>query len=80
VPDAVRQAAMPTRAAYEDYWTGLLTRLGPALKPGADVKLLRLFLIGAMNGALEWRDPQGDLSVEQIAREFSRLVLFGALI
>ena len=79
VPEHVRDATMAAREAYERVWTDLLKRMSNEgfLKAGIDLKLLRLFLISAMNGTLEWYQARGKRSVAQIARELSRTILHG---
>ena len=80
VPPRVRDATLGERDAYERYWVELLEREVPkgALRPDIDRTLLRLFLFGAMNWALEWYKPSGKYGVEELARQLSEIILRGA--
>ncbi|HUN50820.1 MAG TPA: TetR/AcrR family transcriptional regulator [Candidatus Sulfotelmatobacter sp.] len=80
VPPRVRDAALGERDAYEEYWHKLLEQDAAEgrLRPEVDRTLLRLFLFGAMNWALEWYDPAGKYSVTDVARALSDIVLRGS--
>jgi len=80
VPPSVQAANLATRANYEDCWKRILNNAqrDGALRPGADLNVARLTLIGAMNASLEWFDPaQG--SVDQLAARLVDNFLFGIL-
>ncbi len=93
VPDRVRTEALAHRRLYEDWWQGLLDQAAHdgAFLPGTDVRLVRLFLMGAMNWSLEWHyfsgqdsspgDAAGPDSREQdvdaIADRLAAMVLHG---
>ncbi len=74
VPPHVRDATMTLRHGYERYWLDLLKRCvaDGALKPETDVRMLSMFLFGAMNWALEWYRP-GRHSIAQLADELVAL-------
>jgi AcrR family transcriptional regulator len=78
VPDRVRAAAMAHRRSYEDWWRDLLDRGAAegAFAPGTDLRLVRLFLLGAMNWSLEWYRP-GSRDVEELAEKLAAMVLHG---
>jgi AcrR family transcriptional regulator len=79
VPQTVRSSHLGLRDAYERCWSDLLTRYAPPAVGHPDtLRLARLFLIGAMNGTLEWFHP-GQASVEQIAECLTGLFLDGLL-
>lgn len=80
IPDRVRKATLEPRAQYERFWTKLLQRCAQngAFPAKPDMHLLRLFLIGAMNGTLEWYRPKGRHNVEAIAQQLAKLFLHGA--
>ncbi len=63
VPDRVRTEALTLRQLYEAWWQELLDQgaRDGAFLPGTDLRLVRLFLMGAMNWSLEWHhfDDQG---------------------
>ncbi|WP_186420368.1 TetR/AcrR family transcriptional regulator [Bosea sp. CS1GBMeth4] len=70
-PESVRR----TRRAYDDLWRALIEDLAGAggLAPGAAPERLRLFLLGAMNGSVDWyREGRFDLAA--LAGELTALV------
>ena len=78
VPAGVRQRHVATRDAYERFWTALLrrcARLG-GWNPKRNLRLVRLFVIGALNGSLEWFD-EGRSSVARLTHELTGLMLDG---
>ncbi len=82
VPPRVRAATMAQREQYEQMWRDLLADAAArgAIRPGTDLRLLRLLLLGAMNWTVEWHKPrrtEAD-SVEAIARSLADLALHGA--
>jgi AcrR family transcriptional regulator len=78
VPALVRKKHTELRDRYEALWRSLLTeaRASGAIAPDVDLRTFRLFLLGAMNGALEWFDPERK-SIERLARDLSRYLLRG---
>ncbi|MFO1413689.1 MAG: TetR/AcrR family transcriptional regulator [Burkholderiales bacterium] len=78
VPESLRAAHGTLRDAYERYWAGLLGRCARRgdLDPARDLRLARLFLIGAMNGTLDWYHA-GRLSIEAVADELAAVFLQG---
>jgi AcrR family transcriptional regulator len=81
VPDAVRQQVLPVRREYANWWRQLLEqgRRDGAIRKDADLKLVRMLLLGAINWASEWYKPERG-TVAPIARECARLVLQGITI
>jgi len=80
VPVEVRNTHIATRDAYERFWSQLLKRCA---KQGGfdgerDLKLARLFLIGALNGSLEWFRG-GPAGIDKLAHELSELFLDGLI-
>lgn len=78
VPPAVREAHIRTRDAYEAFWASLLVRcarLG-GWSRRRDLRLMRLFLIDALNGSLEWF-TEGRATAEELAREITALLVDG---
>jgi AcrR family transcriptional regulator len=76
-----RAEMIELRDAYEAFWQGLLddaVRTGH-LRPGLDVKMLRLFLFGAVNWVVQWYSARGARTPEQIADAFWRFAALGAL-
>lgn len=70
-PESVRS----TRRAYDDLWRKLVEELAGAgaLTPGIAPERLRLFLLGAMNGSVDWY-REGRFDIPQLAGELSALV------
>jgi TetR/AcrR family transcriptional regulator, cholesterol catabolism regulator len=60
VSKAARRRNRNIRRAYTDYWKALLGNAQEAGEIAADVDLTltRLFLLGSMNGAVEWYDDR----------------------
>jgi AcrR family transcriptional regulator len=78
VPPAVRRKHLELRDRYEALWRSLLVdaKAEGVVAPDVDLRTFRLFLLGAMNGALEWFDPKRK-SIERLARDLSRYLLYG---
>lgn len=78
VPDAVRAGHAGLRDRYERWWAALLRRCAAAdgLDARRDLRLVRFFLIGAMNATMEWYDPRRS-SLDAVADELTTLVLDG---
>ena len=76
VPPHVRDATMTLRHGYERFWVELLGRCAAqgAVRPDIDLRMLSMFLFGAMNWALEWYRP-GRHSIAQLADELVTLYL-----
>lgn len=70
-PESVRRI----RRDYEDVWRGLMDELAGAgaLTPGIASERLRLFLLGAMNGSVDWY-REGRFDSQQLAGELAMLV------
>lgn len=74
-PDAVRDALVPARDAYEARWATLLVELqaAGAMRNDVGANVTRLALMGAMNSSVEWFDRDRgtiDTFAEAIARQF----------
>jgi len=70
-PESVRAV----RRAYEDVWRGLIAELQQAgtLPAGRSPDVLRLFLLGALNGSTDWYRPER-FDIDTLAREFTALL------
>lgn len=81
VPPRVRAATMAHRARYEDWWSLMLDDAAAqgAIRPGTDLRLLRLLLLGAMNWSVEWHRPQRD-SVDAIACSLTGMAIQGVFV
>ncbi len=80
VPQAVRDANLPARRAYEAEWDTFLSRIQAerALRPDVDIRRFRLMLIGALNATLEWFDPDRG-SPDALADAYADIFLDGIL-
>lgn len=60
VPLAVKNKHRIVRRAYADYWDTLLEQAMASgeLRADANLAVIRLFLIGALNWTVEWYNPQ----------------------
>ncbi|MGI9597111.1 MAG: TetR/AcrR family transcriptional regulator [Acidimicrobiales bacterium] len=75
-PPAIRTATVPVRDGYEALWNSLLEELLPHLDP-KQVSLHRLLLFGAMNTTIEWFDPKGNVTLDQLAEAITDQFLNG---
>lgn len=79
LPSAMAERQMAAEAAYATVWRRLLAdaRSAGALRPGIDVRSARMLVLGALNLAPEWWDPEkGSLeSVVQTAQLMVRHAL-----
>jgi AcrR family transcriptional regulator len=79
VPASIRAAQLPLRDAYEAVWADIIARLVPRRKKRADeLRFVRFFLLGAMNGTLDWFHA-GHASVDEVAQRYASLALSGLL-
>lgn len=69
-PDEIQTRQLELRNAYGEYWRELLVSAqdAGAVRGGANLSLLRMFLFGAMNWTLEWVKP-GKMNASELARE-----------
>ena len=69
VPESVRAAGLPARDAYESIWASLIQDASDqgVLHGGSDLGVIRLALLGSMNATLQWFDPAGPRSLEDVA-------------
>jgi len=70
-PESVRRV----RRAYEEVWRGLIAEMQAAgvLSPERSAETLRYFLLGALNGSIDWQRP-GRFDAAELAREFTALI------
>ena len=71
VPESVRAV----RRAYEEVWRRLIAELqqAGALPAERSPDVLRLFLLGALNGSTDWYRPER-FEIDALAREFAALL------
>lgn len=75
-PPTVRASTVVVRDAYESRWQLLLADLLPHLSD-KDVRLRRLILFGAMNTTIEWFDPAGNVTLDQLSEAIASQFLEG---
>ncbi|MFM0201879.1 TetR/AcrR family transcriptional regulator [Paraburkholderia fungorum] len=79
VPAPIRAAQLPLRDEYEAVWADIIARLAPRRKKRSDeLRFVRFFLLGAMNGTLDWFHA-GHASVDEVAQRYASLALSGLL-
>lgn len=76
-PAEVRDRVVPVRDGYERRWNRLLRETIEGART-RELPLLRLLLFGAMNSTIEWFDPQGETSLDQLAALITDQFLNGA--
>ncbi|MGQ0505962.1 MAG: TetR/AcrR family transcriptional regulator [Myxococcaceae bacterium] len=76
-----REEIVHLRDRYEAFWDGMLYAAAGAgrLRPGVDLKLLRLFGFGAVNWVATWYSPEGGSTPEKIADAFWAYLTLGLL-
>lgn len=78
VPEAVRAKNSRLRDFYGSMWQGILAdaHARGEFRTTANLTLVRLFILGALNWTVEWFKP-GGRSIDDVAREFATVVLDG---
>lgn len=67
-PPVIYDAIVPRRDSYEAMWAGLFDRLEQQGSLNAsDTSIARLVLFGGMNSTIEWFDPAGVLTLDDLA-------------
>jgi AcrR family transcriptional regulator len=62
LPPEIRDTLRRENAAYHAIWRGLLERLADSgeLRPGLDIGIARMLVVGALNWTAEWWNPEQD--------------------
>lgn len=78
-PAAVRDTIVPIRDEYEGRWADLFRSLGAtgSIRPGVDLHLTRLTLLGSMNSSLEWFVPGRQRPLEALIDHFAQTTWHG---
>ena len=58
---------------YEAAWTGALQPLSAAGRIGADARIARLMMLGALNWSVQWYKPKKGLSLDDLADQAMQL-------
>lgn len=72
---ALAQRVHQLRSEVERRWLAVLNEVLPAGQPGPSVRLKTQFVLGAMNWALQWYNPKGKLSLDELSQQFAELAL-----
>lgn len=76
--DERRSAIAQQRYTYERLWADLIHQgVASGEFQTVDEKFVRLLVLGAINWAYTWYDPDGPLTPEAVAEKFAELVLDG---
>lgn len=62
-----RAAVVAVKNRYEELWAPVIERLGKAGRLRGEPRLRRLFVFGALNWAVQWYRPDGQMSLTEIA-------------
>jgi len=67
------------RDRYDALWDGILHAAAGTgrLRPDADLRLVRLFLLGAANWTAQWFSPRGSYSCDEVADAYADLLWRG---
>ena len=78
VPESIRVRNTRMRDSYGAMWQRILTEAQARgeFRTSANLTLVRLFVLGALNWTVEWFKP-GGRTIEEVARDFSSFVLDG---
>jgi hypothetical protein len=78
-PESVQARTTVGRDRYESVWADLLSEANDAgvLRTQTDLRLTRLFLLGALNATVEWFG-EGTQELDDLADEFIALFFDGA--
>jgi len=81
VPAHVRRKHVRLRDAYGEFWLELLqsARQSGDLRGDVDIRLSRTFILGALNSAVDWYNPQGK-ALDEVAMQFSLLISDGLFV
>ena len=72
---ANRRRVTALRDRYDDLWQKMLDELARTGHIAGDAQLARLFILGAVNWSAKWYRPGGRLSLDEIARQATSLLL-----
>ncbi|STZ41106.1 TetR family transcriptional regulator [Mycolicibacterium gilvum] len=79
IPDTVRDQTVNHQRAYLEYWHGLIEDAiaSGEIRKNTDSSVTTMLITGALNWAVEWYHPDGNLSPEELARQVATLVFDG---
>jgi len=79
MPEDIRKRLQHTQRKVGLYWHELLedAQKAGAIRSDLDLSALRMLILGALNWAVEWYQPGRRLTVDELARHATALVLDG---
>ncbi|HEX2891286.1 TetR/AcrR family transcriptional regulator [Vineibacter terrae] len=81
LPKRLRDQHMSQEREYAAIFTGLLREAQKqgALRPGYNLSVVRMLAMGALTWVAEWYDPQGPMSLDDVADELMRILRDGVI-
>lgn len=81
LPEESRAELRDVRQRYDSVWQRLVEEASAAgqLSPDLDLRLVHLFVFGAVNSVAHWYEPGGARTPDEIADAFSALIAVGVL-
>jgi TetR/AcrR family transcriptional regulator, cholesterol catabolism regulator len=82
LPPHLAEAHIAQHRRYGDVWRGLIEAGVEAgrIRQDLDPDAVRLLVVGALNWAIEWYDPDGSLTPAELGRQLVAMVLGGLLV
>ena len=79
LPKRLRDRHMQQEREYAAIFAGLLEEAGHKglLRPGFDLSVVRMLVLGALTWVAEWYDPDGSMTPDDVADELLRVVTQG---
>jgi len=79
LPKRLRDRHMQQEREYAAMFAGLLDEAHKEglLRPGFDLSVVRMLVLGALTWVAEWYDPDGSMTAEDVADELMRVVTGG---
>ena len=77
-PGAIRKRNLALRQRYAAYWRALFDEAKAArqIRDGVDLRLLRLFMLGALHWSVDWYDPTKQ-PISQLADSLFKFFYYG---
>ena len=79
LPKRLRERHMQQERDYAAIFTGLLLEADKRglLKPGFDLSVVRMLMLGSLTWAAEWYDPKGPMTPDDLANELMKMATRG---
>lgn len=81
LPANLKRSNQERRRTYSAFWDDLLTQASERgeMRPGLDLHVARLVVLGAVNWTVEWYDPRKG-PVQQVAKQIASLISDGVFL